>query len=224
MRIAHFLDLIFPPRCAGCGRATSGAEVAACAECLASIALATNLRCIECRARLPEGRKICHPSAPCILGYATAYDGPVKNLVLALKFHNLRAAAEPLGRILASFAETQREILPADPLILPVPLGSRRERTRGYNQAELIARAFAGGRVRTDVLRRVRHTPPQSELDAAARARNLSGAFCAERGAEGREVILIDDVVTSGATLAEAARALRNAGARKVYALTVARA
>jgi ComF family protein len=116
---------------------------------------------------------------------------------------------------------------PAPDLLVPVPLHARRLRRRGFNPAGELARAVARGlRVRRDplALRRVRDTPSQTGLDRPARRRNVRGAFAARaRWTAPPTVWLVDDVVTTGATLREAARALRRAGARRVVAICAAR-
>jgi ComF family protein len=112
-------------------------------------------------------------------------------------------------------------------LILPMPLHARRLGRRGFNQALELARPLArawGLPIEVDALRRVRDTPAQSELDAEARRRNVRGAFQAREDAvSGRHVLLFDDVVTTGATVAEAGATLLDAGARAVRVLAVAR-
>lgn len=115
----------------------------------------------------------------------------------------------------------------ASPTLVPVPLAPRRLRERGYNQSALLAAAVGeqlGVRVAHDWLQRIRETPPQSGLDGAERRRNLRGAFQCPTRLDGQRVILIDDVMTTGTTLAEAAKVLLSAGAVEVRAWVVARA
>jgi ComF family protein len=110
--------------------------------------------------------------------------------------------------------------------LIPVPLGRRRARSRGYNQSERIAVALGsliGAPVRCDLLRRVRDTGTQTALTPEQRQANLAGAFTC-RGAEGLAAVLVDDVFTTGATLVSAAAALAGGGAKKVEAVTFARA
>jgi ComF family protein len=110
-------------------------------------------------------------------------------------------------------------------LLTPVPLHPRRLRRRGFNQALLLAQAFTGVRLSRDALIRVRHTPPQTGLNPKERHHNVKGAFAVARPQEvaGKHVCLVDDVFTTGATVRECARTLRQAGAHTVTVLTVAR-
>jgi ComF family protein len=113
-------------------------------------------------------------------------------------------------------------------LIVPVPLHPRRQRQRGYNQSALLARALVSPYAMSTsehVLTRVKLTTPQVGLSAAARARNMDGAFAVEKSACGdKDILLVDDVCTTGATLSAAARSLRDGGARRIYGLVLAMA
>ncbi|MGH7398868.1 MAG: ComF family protein [Candidatus Rokuibacteriota bacterium] len=145
----------------------------------------------------------------------------------ALKFRGRRALAAPLGDLLTEAVEGR---LPAGlpELLLPVPLHPTRERERGFNQASLVARRIGRAwnrSVRNDVLVRPRATRSQTELDAPARRGNVRNAFRLRRpqAIVGRHVVLVDDILTTGATLSECARCLREGGASTVGVLTVAR-
>ncbi|MFN2169674.1 MAG: ComF family protein, partial [Anaerolineae bacterium] len=154
------------------------------------------------------------------------YASPLSSAIQQLKYGGVMAIAEPLGQLLADY--WQARVLAMD-LVVPVPLHGRRLRERGFNQARLLATAFcyrAGlPLVHEGMLRRDRDTPQQVRLGPEERRHNVSGAF-AWHGPPlaGARVVLSDDVVTTGATLAACAQALREAGARRVWALTVARA
>jgi ComF family protein len=151
----------------------------------------------------------------------------VREALHAFKFRGRRALAAPLGDLLVEAMEGR---LPAGApaLLVPVPLHPRRERERGFNQAALLARRV--GRAwripaRDGVLVRAVATPSQTELDAAARRANVRDAFRLRRPdlVTGRHVLLVDDILTTGATLSECARCLRAGGATVVGVLTVAR-
>jgi ComF family protein len=167
---------------------------------------------------------------PPVFAYARAaahYEEIVREAVHAFKFGGRRALAAPLGDLLVE-ALVGRLPMGLPDLLLPVPLHPRRERERGFNQALLLARRVgrAWGRpVRGDVLVRAVATPSQTALDAPARRANVRGAFRLRRPEliAGRHVVVVDDVLTTGATLSECARCLRQGGAATIGVLTVAR-
>jgi ComF family protein len=164
------------------------------------------------------------------------YSGPLRAAVLQLKFHGRERWGGKLGALLIHPWRDARESLKESPPILaPVPLHRSRERERGFNQAELLARGLlrelkrskSGARPRFDseCLRRVKATSPQSGLDRRARLENVRQVFVANaERVRGHDVVLIDDVMTTGATVSACARALKQAGAGQVTALTLARA
>ena len=153
---------------------------------------------------------------------AATYDHPVGAFVRRLKYAGDLSMARPLAAVLAEALRGRAE---AD-VVVAVPLAATRLQERGYNQSLEVARLLPEpwpGRLRP-WLERVRDTPAQASLGARARARNVSGAFRADRHLEGFHVAVVDDVMTSGATLDAAARALKAVGAARVTGWVVARA
>ncbi len=153
------------------------------------------------------------------------FDGAVRQAIHQLKYQNLRALAAPLGDFLADFLKTAE--IPTD-VVVPVPLHAKRLRERGYNQSALLAKRLSTGTglpVVDGCLVRVKPTLAQARTTAVAeRRRNMAGAFACQDGrCKDRQVLLIDDVATSGATLDAAADALKAGGAASVWGLTVAR-
>jgi ComF family protein len=209
-RVDQVLDALFPPRCLLCGQA-AGADGPACAGCLA------DLPWLEA------------PLAP-LAGFAEVrsaltYEYPVDRLVAAAKFGRQAPVARGLGQLLA----WRLPDLPEPPdAVVPVPLHWRREAERGFNQAEEIARSLCqdrGWRLRTDLCRRLRQTPEQSALGATLRRENLRGAFAlanARSAARCRHVLLVDDVLTTGATAEAVAGVFRSAGVTQLSLWTVA--
>lgn len=198
--------------------------------------------CPDCFASIPLRRGLVHGSEfSFVLGAATDYENPVaQSLIHALKFRGIRSAAAPLGDLLYDYVSAKGVATAAGSppfdldrlaaenfLVVPIPLSRRRERTRGYNQAELIARRLAartGLLVEPGLLARTRHTSPQSDIaNVAARRQNLRGAFVATSAAREKNILLVDDVATTGATLGEAVRALEAAGTVRIVALAVAK-
>ncbi len=162
-----------------------------------------------------------------------SYEGGLRELIHLLKYAGVRPAANVLGRMLAeAIAEVEPELKAGSVAVVPVPLHRRKLRRREFNHAELIAKAAlklcpAGGRLQLlpTALERKRETPSQTGLTSHQRRENVRGAFGVSRPeiVRGREVLLVDDVYTTGATVSECARVLRRAGATKVWVATVAR-
>lgn len=187
-------------------------------------------RCAACALRLPAG----HGGLRCgnCLRSPPAFDGtvvladylpPVDRMIIALKFGGRLPLADAFGRLLAGAG---RRVLQESDAICAVPLAFERHAERGFNQAQEIARRVAadGGRpLRDDILLRTRHTSAQMDLALDERRRNVRGAFVARGRLAGLRVAVVDDVMTTGATLGEVATALRSAGAANVTNLVVAR-
>lgn len=212
------MEILFPTRCLGCGRGGSWA----CSSCLQPL-LFHPPWCPRCGyPGPPPGHARCLPAPLSGLRSAGPMEGLLRQAVTRLKFHGQRALALPLGQALAPLlAEVPG---PVDGLV-PVPLHPQRQRERGFNQADLLAGALArvSGLQRVACLERRSGSPPQVGRRLEERRANVEGAFGARHSLVGLRLVLVDDVCTSGATLAACARALREAGAGGVWALTVAR-
>ena len=228
-RVMHIgwaaLDWLFPPSCVSCKK--EGVDF--CDECKASIKLIEGSVCPLCGVpRKGEGLCVfCRNSPPAFDGVRSwaVYAGGLRVVIHGLKYYNRLSLSLPLGEMLAGlFAQQEWQI----DLVTAVPLSGRRRRERGYNQSLMIARAFqrlTGLPLREQALLRLRHTSSQVGLTLAQRLENAAGAFGAERAlCKEKTVLVIDDVCTSGATLRACAQALKEAGAVRVYGLTVARA
>jgi ComF family protein len=152
------------------------------------------------------------------------YDGTLRKLIQLFKYGRVSTLATPLGRMLTDALPRER----AYDLIVPMPMHWRRRWSRGFNQAELLARVIAR-QLNIPIIRAVHRskaTPPQAGLTAAQRRANMSGAFGIRRpgSVQGKRILLVDDVFTTGSTAGACARALKRAGAAYVAVLTVARA
>ena len=239
-------SVLFPSDCRICGLPLLNiSRLPVCSDCLSAIHAIRGRVCSICGERVlssyaendsdgilrcPICRRLDRPFLRAA-AYGS-YDGPLRELIHLLKYNSVRPAAGVLGRMLAeAFAQLKSEFGARQLLVIPVPLYRRKRRQRGFNQAELIARCalklVAGGRalLATDVLLRTRETQSQIGLTSHQRRENMRGAFAVARSAEviGCEVVLVDDVYTTGTTVTECAKVLRRAGATKVWVATLAR-
>ncbi len=161
-----------------------------------------------------------------------SYDAGMRELIHLLKYEHVRPAANLLGRMLSEVIVDLSAAFTSEPVVVPVPLHRAKYRERGFNQSEEIARAAlklhpAGLFLKPNVsaLVRQKNTASQTGLTPAQRRENMRGAFAVMRPEDvhGRDVLLVDDVMTTGTTASECARALRRAGAERVFVATVAR-
>lgn len=237
---AHLLDVLLPPRCLAC-EAEVAEQGTLCPACFGSVAAITAPFCARCgvpfahagqAAEAGKARLLCTPcrDRPPAFRQARAalrYDGGAKRLILPFKHGDRTDLARPLAR---QMARAGADLVARADVIVPVPAHWRRLVARRYDQAALLARALGvvtGRPVVPDMLRRSRATPPLGAKGAAERAVTVAGAFAVpRRGAAllpGRRVLLVDDVMTSGATVNACAAVLLEAGAAAVDVLALAR-
>ncbi|MBB5064875.1 ComF family protein [Granulicella mallensis] len=250
--VADLVNVIFPSDCRVCGApmvALSKAQV--CEACVARVEAQTDVLCSRCgdalgmeSARFAAGMGVTECTmcrlAPPEFAKAVAfavYDDEVREMLHLLKFNGMRRVADHiLGDSMAAAILKLEGEAASELIVVPVPLFAHRQRSRGFNQAQVLAEAGLAKlrrlrpewqlRMSPGVLQRVRDTRPLFVLDPGARRKSLRGAFRVERAEEirGREVLLVDDILTTGATARECARVLMRAGAAKVWVATVARA
>lgn len=229
------LDLVLPPRCLGCG-ATVGTQGRLCATCWRDISFLAPPFCRLCGYPLPHalpeaplcGSCAAEPPAYDRARAALRYDEGSRRLILRFKHADRTDTAPALGRWLA---RAGTELLSDADLIVPVPLHRWRLLKRGYNQSAILARALAtktGTPLAPDLLQRTRSTRSQQGLSGSARLDNITAtAFrihpWQRRRAAGARVLLIDDVLTTGATITACTHTLRRAGAARIDVLTLAR-
>ncbi|HXE91391.1 MAG TPA: ComF family protein [Terriglobales bacterium] len=239
---------LFPADCRLCKAPLSNlSRLPVCPDCLAQVVPISGAVCTVCgerlfsphaaAARVPLCGMCGRVAPPYVKAVAFGgYDGNLRELIHLLKYERVLPTADALGRFLAGAMEELGAELTERPVAVPVPLDNVRVRERGFNQAERIARAAlhrlrsrnrAWEKVELDAgaLRRVRPTQSQTGLTRHQRRANLRGAFAVPRpeAVKGRDVVVVDDVFTTGTTASECARVLRRAGARSVYVATVAR-
>ncbi len=207
---AFLLDLLYPPKCCFCGKLSAEGICPACQKKL------PYTQEQSCRQRFPYVKSCVSP---------LYYEGEVRASMLRYKFHGLSAYGETYGRLMAKAID---EIGFSCDIITWVPLSRQRKRKRGYDQAEILASELAAycDLPCMPLLKKIRNNPAQSGSgNAAKRKANVSGCYSAvnEQLMQGKSVLLVDDVVTTGATLSECARVLRQAGCDAVYAAALAR-
>jgi ComF family protein len=237
----NFLDLIYPPRCPVCGaflcdEETSHEEESSfCRACCRSFLPVGSPFCPICGRPFKAGNPVDHVCEDCLrrrpfFKEARApyiYEGSLMTAIHEFKYGAKSFLAKPLGLLLSSFAKTWLEANEGL-LLMPVPLHPRRLRERGFNQSLLLAREVAKA-LNADLdflsLKRIKYTKPQTGLGSEERSRNVRRAFQVLRreAVKGRRIVLVDDVATTGSTLNECARALKKAGCREVFCLTLAR-
>ena len=233
------VTLLFPSDCRLCGLPlASSSLLPVCSECLDSVQPIAGGRCVLCGERLFSGldQTLCgeclaeRPPFAKASAYGS-YDGGLRDLIHLLKYERVRPAANVLGRMLAEAVTDLAPDFGNDlPLVIPVPLHATKLRQRGFNQAELIAKAMTKQKpldlnleLAPKLLVRRRATESQVGYTRQQRIANLRGAFGADDSVRGKDILLIDDVFTTGTTVSECARVLRRAGAERVWVATVAR-
>ncbi|MDO8587775.1 MAG: ComF family protein [Armatimonadota bacterium] len=220
-------DLIYPPKCVVCGDIQPRHL---CEACLSKIAYIEPPVCHKCGLPLDDGkcRQAMCGRFPFFQARAVViYEGVVRQAIHELKYAGLTVVAQELRDLMTAFLFRTPDFAIDASCVVPLPIHSSRQRERGFNQSALLATGVADylhlSIDSKSLVRRVA-TRPQVELSEHERMENVKGAFvAAENAFAGQAVLLVDDILTTGSTAAEAAAALRKAGARAVYVLTLAR-
>lgn len=235
MKLAGFMDLVFPRACAGCGKAVGEEALYLCWDCLSRIPVIHPPFCSICGNPVDGVIDEVFECSSCsqerpffdIARSAARYSGVVEALVQDFKYHRATWLTNDLASLMLTCFRTHlpREDIDA---VTYIPLYPTKERERSYNQAGLLAQRIAAHFHKAlyhNMVHRTRPTRSQTHLTASERTANVKNIFAVkrERALKGLSVLLVDDVMTTGATVNECARVLKGAGARKVVVLTVAR-
>jgi len=222
------MDLVYPPVCGICGKPADSEDRLVCMKCWGLVEDFEFPFCSGCREMLPDKLKCLRCRSSSIPVFSIGhYSGPLQKILHDLKFSSLKPLARPLGLRLAGMIEEYSN-LPDIDLILPVPLHESLQNRRGFNQSEEIARAVSaelGIPIETGILCNTRRTRQQARLPAQEREANVRGAYGVddpEGLIRGKTVLLVDDIVTTGATLKENRRILKQSGAGRIIGATVA--
>jgi competence protein ComFC len=235
----YILDVIFPIRCLGCGKLSSPKTGYICRKCLNAIPLKKKFECIGCKNQVSLGETCfrCRKNTS-VDRLFTVYDYNdhlVTRMIKTLKYRFVSDIAKDMDFSVKKYIywlakDKKFNIIQDEPVIIPLPLHYRRFNWRGFNQAELIARNLAEATqrdIKTNIISRTSASKPQAEIEEREeRLKNLrDNTFKIIDGSEikDRAIILVDDVCTTGATLNEAARILKNEGAKYVTAFVIAR-
>lgn len=222
------LNILYPPRCPVCdGIVPWGKDI--CPACEKKLPYITTCRCVKCGKPVEAGRPLCDDCMEIPHAFDRGigvflYDDTMRRVMRAFKYEGRQEYGRALGRLLAGYAE-ERIVRWRPDALVPIPIHRGRLAARGYNQAEILARAAAkrcGVPVRADLLVRRISTAAMKDLDRGERRKNMAGAFAVPAEVSVPErVLIIDDIYTTGATVDAAAAALKSAGTRAVFFLTV---
>ena len=224
-----FLDLFFPPRCAICDTVLTTGSGHICDKCRTKLRPIKAPTCFKCgKEVLRDDIEYCadcrsHPGAFTAGKGIFLYDDRMKASMMKYKYSGCREYGRFFGRAMCVYgADSIRKWKPD--LVVPVPMTQAKLRQRGFNQAGDLAKTVAVAMklpLDTGLVRKIRHTDAQKEQDAAGRRRNLKGAFEITRRIEGKRILVIDDVYTTGSTMDEIAGCLKKSGAGAVFFLTL---
>lgn len=238
-----FLDLFFPIKCVVCKKETGGKRKnkLICTDCLKKLFPSLNFYCPLCEARTADA-KLCFSCNLIInnaknkfyldrLFYPFSYkDLPIQKVIKSFKYQFIKDLEIPVGRLMAGYLEKVKKQIDLDNLILmPTPLHQKKFNQRGYNQSELIAEqiisCFKKSEVLKNILIKEKATKDQVDLESNERIKNINGAFkCLEPDKIfDKKILLIDDVYTTGATMQECARILKETGAKEIIGLAIAK-
>ena len=232
--ILAVLNAFWPLRCLSCRKGLPhDSSHPLCAACRDRVLSMPDPVCAVCGTHLPDGGEHCRRCRKEDFAFSAVrsfgpYDGPLRDLIRRFKYGGKDRLARTLAGLLKSAWDSYPEIRSAEVLAY-VPLHHAAERERGYNQSRLLAKELAellpGMPLADGAVRKVRNTASQTRLTREERAENLSSAFAVEDAGpfKGKNVLIVDDVCTTGSTLNELAKTLRRAGARRVFGLTLAR-
>ena len=227
------IDALFPPRCSICNSHITEVDEfeSVCDSCFSSIQAKTGFSCSECQKRIPTLSSMCHKKNYLLMSACDFHDAKIQKLIYDYKYHSIRSLSVPLTRILLSTLTSILSELPfslEDAFIIPIPLSKTRMRERGFNQSEDITNEIIKYipelKSKNNILKRITSGPQQAKTHSAQeRIIATKNTFVAERNDERSNIILVDDVFTTGATAEDAIRALKKVGYKRILVATIAK-
>lgn len=233
----RFLDMVlqwfYPPRCILCGKVMKiGQQDILCHQCQNTVQWKEGAVCQKCGKSIYTDEKCCERCQKANFvfekGIAVFSYSDVKDAIAHFKFHYWKRDAVPLAKLMGDYLLTHYpELAEQTELLIPVPMYKKKQKIRGFNQSELLAKEISeriGKPCSVNNLRRIRNTQPQSLLNAEQRKQNIKGAFAVENTEEikGKTVLLIDDIFTTGTTVNECSKVLYESGADRVLFFSLA--
>lgn len=224
--VRPFRDLVYPTLCFACGRVTEGRDLGVCRVCARDIKFADHNHPAwqKVAVRFDEEGNLDRFMAR----FLFEKEGTIQMLIHLLKYGGMRPVGTALGREMGKTI-LSGQLFPGTDCLIPVPLHRLKQRERGYNQSEYICRGISeltGIRVENGILQRIKFTQSQTRLTMMRRRENVAGAFELksknQHKLEGRIVLVVDDIITTGSTINGCAKILRSGGAGKVYAASAA--
>lgn len=219
--------MIYPKKCPICHKILGDPEKWICSECVSALIFVGKYYCMKCGKPVKEGEMYCEQCTSRKMSFTQGrsvliYNDALKKSIVKFKYENRREYGDFYAWLMCRYAEKQILYWKPD-VIFPVPLHKRKQRTRGFNQAEYLARQIGkefGIPVTETALKKVRDTRSQKKLNAEERRKNLENAFEVCEDVNGLNILVIDDVYTTGSTMNEIASVLTMKGAKKVFFLT----
>ena len=222
------LDVLYPPRCPACGGILEDKQRSICPQCESIFHPVSEYYCMKCGKPVNETEEYCsecrHRERKFIRGRSVfLYNGQMKNSLLRYNYYGSREYGKYYAEAICRYVG--RDIRSWRPdVIIPVPLHRRKKRMRGFNQAAYLAEklsCYTGIMTDTNLVRKVIKTKSQKKLNALQRRKNLEKAFAVSEDVRGKDILVIDDVYTTGSTIDAMASCLKKKGAENVYFLTV---
>lgn len=224
------MGLLFPSgyKCLVCGCEIKGEDLSMCNNCVSKLTRITGKVCVKCGMPIYSDANFCEQCKNSVFNFEKAFspfafDGVIKNLIHQLKYDKKKYVAKSMSKLLFLYFESLK--LNID-IVIPVPLYLSREFARGFNQSYELCCEFTkqGYKVSNDCVVKFKNTKTQTDLNYNGRKENVKGVFkvLSKSDVKGKQILLIDDVYTTGSTLNEIAGVLRKSGADKIYCLTLA--